>query len=523
MAGLHFDGGVTPPPSSISRIAIGDILRRTARRMPGNLALVDGSRRITYAELDALSNRVAHHLLAAGAKPGDRCSTICGNSIELVAALFAIHRAGLVWVPINLMLDDEDVEFTLSHAEVSHVICEPDFVDHPNLGAVAKKLGVAMTVTEKDYPFCADHPSSEPEVEIDRDDIAAIIYTSGTTSKPKGAMHSHQSIYMTIMSNAVEWSMTREDGIPLQLPLFHCGAHVMLLSFMLVGARVVLQRGFDAGSILRAIDEEKLTVVVGLPMMYAAMLDHPEMKTRSMKSLRFGLHTMAPMYETLMRRMIDEICPTFMLTSGQTEMYPITTMSRPEMQLKRFGNIWGEPAVICDLAIMGPDGEMLPDGEIGELVHRGPNVMAGYYKNQEATDETRHFGWHHTGDIGRINQYGEFEFLDRTKDMIKSGGENVSSMQVEAHLLDCPQVHEAIAAGIPHARWGEAVTAFVVLKPGVAEDPAPIMAELKKHLGAFQLPKRIVFVDEVPKTGTGKLRKVELRMKYADLYAGESA
>lgn len=523
MAGYNIDGGVTPPPSCISRIAIGDILRRTARRMPGNIALVDGKRRISYGELDAAANRMAHYLINAGCKPGDRCAMMFGNSIELVVTLFAIHRAGLVWVPINLMLDDEDVEFTLTHAEVGHVVIEPVFADHPNLGAVAKKLGFPVTVAEQGFSFCADLPESEPQVEIDRDDIAAIIYTSGTTSKPKGAMHSHLSIYMSIMADAVEWSLTREDGIPLQLPLFHCGAHVLLLSFMLVGAKCVLLRGFEPAALLAAIEEEELSVVVGLPMMYAAMLDHPDIETRSLKSLRFGLHTMAPMYESLMRRMIDRICPTFMLTSGQTEMYPITTMSRPEMQLKRFGNVWGEPTVICDLAIMGQDGELLPPGEIGELVHRGPNVMFGYYKNQDATDEARRFGWHHTGDVGRINQWGEFEFLDRTKDMIKSGGENVSSMQVESHLLNCSGVLEAIAVGIPHERWGEAVTAFVVAKPGAPQDPQPIMDELGKHLGGFQLPKKIVFVDEVPKTATGKLRKVELRMAYSELYTDEMA
>lgn len=523
MAGHKFDGGVTPPPSDISRIAIGDVLRRTARRLPRNVALIDGDRRITYAELDAQANRMAHYLLGQGLKPGDRCAMMFGNSIELVTVLFAIHRAGLIWVPINLMLDDGDVEFTLTHAEVSHVVVEEAFADHPNLGAVATRLTLPTTIVGKGFDFCADHATTEPQLDINGEDVAAIIYTSGTTSRPKGAMHTHQSMYFAIMGDAVEWSLTREDGIPLQLPLFHCGAHSLLLSFMLVGARLVLQRGFDAGAMLRAIDEEKLTFVVGLPMMYAAMLDHPEIESRSTSSLRLGLHTMAPMYESLIRRMIDKICPNFVLTSGQTEMYPITTMSRPDMQLERFGNVWGEPAVTCDLAIMGPDGDLLPNGEIGELVHRGPNVMAGYYKNQEATDEARKFGWHHTGDIGRINKYGEFEFLDRTKDMMKSGGENVSSMQVEAHLLDCPTVAEAIAVGIPHPKWGEAVTAFVVVRPGCEKDPAPIMAELRQHLGGFQLPKRIVFVDEVPKTATGKLRKVELRLAYGDLYAGEHA
>ncbi|WP_204318779.1 class I adenylate-forming enzyme family protein [Pseudooceanicola aestuarii] len=519
----RFDGGVTPPPASIARIALGDILRRSARRTPGNIALVDGDRRVTYAALDAMANRMAHELLARGAQKGERCATMMANSVELVACLFAINRAGLVWVPINLMLEADDVDYTLTHAGVAHVLTEPAFADHPALGAVARRLTLPVTVLEPGMAFCADQPATEPDMPVDRDDIAAIIYTSGTTSRPKGAMHSHQSIYLAVMCDALEWSLTRDDRIPLQLPLFHCGGHVLLLAFLMVGGTCVLQRGFDAGEMLRVIEEEACTVVIGIPMMYAAMLDHPDMAHRSMASLRFGVHTMAPMYESLLRRMVERICPNFLLTSGQTEMYPITTLSRPDMSLKRFGNVWGESSLLCDLAIMGPDGQILPDGEIGELVHRGPNVMAGYYRDQAATDETRSHGWHHTGDVGRITEDGEFEFLDRMKDMIKSGGENVSSMKVEAALLQCDGVEAAAAVGLPHPRWGEAVTAFVVPRAGHTPEAETILARLRDTLGGFQLPKRIEFVQSLPATATGKMRKVELRMAHADLYDRDTA
>ncbi|MEZ5676712.1 MAG: AMP-binding protein, partial [Thalassovita sp.] len=160
-------------------------------------------------------------------------------------------------------------------------------------------------------------------------------------------------------------------------------------------------------------------------------------------------------------------------------------------------------------------------GQIGELVHRGPNVMFGYYKNPEATAEARKFGWHHTGDLGLITEDGEFQFLDRKKDMIKTGGENVSTIQVEEQLLACPEVEAAIAVGLPHPRWGEAVTAFVVARDKAAQDPTPIMDRITAHLSGFQMPKKIVFVDSVPTTATGKLRKVELRQQYQDLYAAE--
>lgn len=516
----NFERGVTPP-GAIARISIGDLLRRSARRLPARVALIEDDRRITYAELDAQANRMAHHLIAQGAKPGDRCSTICANDIELVVAIFAVHRAGLIWVPINLMLEAEDVEYTLSHAGVTHAIMGPAFEDNPNLGGVLKHLNIPYDLTQPGLPALDGLPTTEPEVDIDRDDVAAIIYTSGTTSKPKGAMHTHQSIYMAVMSNAIEWSLTRHDGVPLQLPLFHCGAHCLMLSFLMVGGRCALLKGFDAETMLRSISEEKLTICAGLPMMYAAMLDHPNRAQYSTGTIRLAMHTMAPMYEPLMRRLVDEFCPTFVQTSGQTEMYPITTMAMPDRQLARFGNYWGEAAVINDLAIMDDDGNLLPAGEVGELVHRGPNVMAGYYKNPEATEESRKYGWHHTGDLGLVTEDGEFLFLDRKKDMIKTGGENVSTIQVDEQLMACPEVAMAVTVGLPHPHWGEAVTSFVVPKDPNATDPAPIMDRISQNLGGFQIPKKIVFVDSVPTTATGKLRKVELRQQYQDLYLSD--
>jgi long-chain acyl-CoA synthetase len=509
-------------PAQIARFAVGDLLRRSANRTPENIAAVDGNLSITYRDLDQQANRLANYLIDKGIKPGERVSTICANSIELIVSLFALHRAGLIWVPINLMLDDEDVQYTLVHAEVSHVIIDPAFVDNPNLGHVAKSLGLSLTMTETGFPVAVDQPATEPNVDIDRDDVAAIIYTSGTTSKPKGAMHTHQSIIMAIMSSALEWKLDRYDGVTLQLPLFHCGAHCLMLAQFLVGGKVGLMRGFDPELMLKTIHDHKLTICVGLPMMYAAMVDHPSREKYSLDSLRFCLHTMAPMDAPLLKKLVAEFCPTFMLTSGQTEMYPITTISQPDRQLARFGNYWGEAAVVNDMAIMDDKGNILGPNQPGELVHRGANVMLGYYKNPEATEAARAHGWHHTGDLGLITDDHEFLFLDRSKDMIKTGGENVSSIQIEEQILACSQVQAAIVIGIPHPRWGEAITGFIVLAEGAEPDEQAILTQIGDHLGKFQIPKKLIFVESVPTTATGKLRKIEMRQKYADLYADET-
>jgi long-chain acyl-CoA synthetase len=228
---------------------------------------------------------------------------------------------------------------------------------------------------------------------------------------------------------------------------------------------------------------------------------------------------MAPIAEPLLRRAIAEFCPSFSLASGQTEMYPATTLFAPEQQLQRFGCYWGESTVINDTAIMDDEGNLLPHGETGEIVHRGPNVMEGYYKDAEATEKSRLFGWHHTGDLGRFDQDGQLLFVDRKKDMIKSGGENVPSIKVESALLRHPAVANAAAVGIPHPHWSEAVTAFVTLKPGASLEAEELIALSREHLGGFEVPKAVVFLDALPMTATGKVQKHALRDAHAGLYA----
>ena len=529
MSLLAATGGV-PGPGRIGRVAIGDLLKKPARRFPDRIALTDGARRVTFAELDRDANRFANYLIARGLKAGDKVSTICNNSIALVKALFGIHRAGLVWVPLNTMLGSSDVDYILGHAEVRYALIDASLYAQDELRRVLAERGVDLVVIgagtnqegaglEKFDALLDGHSDMEPDIEIDDRDLALIIYTSGTTSRPKGAMHCHLAIVMAVMSNCIEFRFARDDGISGQLPLFHCGGHVLMLSLLSVGGRMALMRGFDPLLCLEAIARDKLTVFVGLPMMYQALLDHPRRREVDLSGLRTCIYTMAPMSEPLLRRAIAELCSNFVLASGQTEMYPATTMSRPEVQLERFGNYWGESLFVNETAIMDDDGDLMPRGAVGELVHRGPNVMMGYYKDPKATEEVRKFGWHHTGDLALIDENGEVLFLDRKKDMIKSGGENVASVKIEETLLAHPSVENAAVVGLPHPQWGEAVSAFVKLKPGSQADEAAILAHCRKSLGGFQVPKLVRILDDLPRTATGKLRKVELRHAYSDYFS----
>ena len=526
MTNLAATGGVSGP-GRIGRVAIGDLLKRAAARFPDRIAVTDGKRGVTFSELERDANRFANYLVARGLKPGAKISTICNNSVELVKALFGIHRAGLVWVPINTMLGPADMDYILDHAEVRFALIDDNLHAQADRRAALQQRGmdlVAVDLTgtakaaglEAFNDLLRGHSEIEPDIEIDDRDLAMIIYTSGTTSRPKGAMHCHLAVVMAVMSNAIEMHLDRNDGITGQFPLFHCAGHVLLLSYLSVGGRMALMRGFDPVVCMEAIVRDKLTVFVGLSLMYQAILDHPRRRDYDLSGLRACIYTMAPMSRPLLERAMADLCPNFVLSSGQTEMYPATTMAQPDRQLQRFGNYWGESLIVNETAIMDDDGRLLPRGQIGELVHRGPNVMMGYYKDPKATEEARKFGWHHTGDLALIDEHGEVLFLDRKKDMIKSGGENVASVKIEEMLLAHPAVQNAAVVGLPHPQWGEAVSAFVKLKPGTEASEAAIIEHCRQHLGGFQVPKFLRILDDMPMTATGKLRKVELRQAFAE-------
>jgi long-chain acyl-CoA synthetase len=533
MDNLAATGGVQGP-GRIGRVAIGDLLKRAAQRFPHRIAVTDGDRKLSFAEIERDANRFANYLVSRGLKRGEKIATICNNSIELVKALFGIHRAGLVWVPINTMLGPAEMDYILGHAEVRFALVDDNlYAQEPRRAALQERgidlIAIDLTGTPRaagldEFNRLLDgHSVIEPEVEINERDLAMIIYTSGTTSRPKGAMHCHLAVVMAAMSNCIEMGLSRDDGVTGQFPIFHCAGHVLLLSYLSVGGRMALMRGFDPVACMEAIVRDKLTVFVGLSLMYQAILDHPRRRDYDLSSLRCCIYTMAPMGRPLLERAIADMCPNFVLSSGQTEMYPATTMSRPEVQLNRFGNYWGESLIVNETTIMDDDGNLLPRGQIGELVHRGPNVMMGYYKDPAATEEARKFGWHHTGDLALIDENGEVLFVDRKKDMIKSGGENVASIRIEETLLAHPAVQNAAVVGLPHPQWGEAVSAFVKLKPGAQASDTELLEHCRKSLGGFQVPKLIQILDEMPMTATGKLRKVELRRTYGDYFGRHRA
>ena len=520
---------VTPAESALNRIALGDCLHRTARKFADRTASIEAGKRTTYAELDAASNQFAHHLLKQGLPAGARVAMICNNSTQFLIAAYGILKAGLVWVPINTMLAASDMRYILEHAEASVVVLDDQLYANPALRIVLDELRLPLclcgtgSLAEHGQPYLQQHlqgmPGSLPQVSIRDHDLAMIMYTSGTTGRQKGAMHSHLSVYSALTSSIAELGIHYQDIFSCILPLFHCAQFSVAGACVIAGAAMFIQKGFDPVAVLDGIEQERLTLLFGLPLMYAALLHHPARAQHDLSSLRLCMYAMAPMAKPLLTHLIEEFCPNFALGSGQTEIFPMTMYFRPDQQLKRFGNYWGQATQVNEMAIMDESGNLLEAGKVGEIVHRGPNVMLGYYKDPEATAQTSRHGWHHTGDLGMVDPDGQLLFMDRMKDMIKTGGENVASVKVEEVLLRHPAVANAAVVGVPHPHWIEGIAAFVILKAGQDCDVDSLVAHCRSQLAGFEVPKHIGLLEQFPMTSTGKIQKHVLRAKHQGLFS----
>ena len=327
-------------------------------------------------------------------------------------------------------------------------------------------------------------------------------------------VHSHASVAAALMGNLAGFAITERDVFSGVLPLYHCAQHCLAATVHIAGGCVVLLRGFVPDDVRASMLKEKYTAFVGLPMMYGALLADPAFRVDSM---RLAIYAMAPIPAPLIKQIAERLTPNVQLATGQTEMYPGTMTFKPLDHPGLDANYWGVSLAHNETAVMDDDGNILGPGQPGEIVHRGANAMLGYFKDPDATRAAQRFGWHHTGDLGQWGPGGQMMFLDRKKDMIKSGGENVASVKIESVVLAHPGVAGVGVIGLPHPRWAEAVCAFVVRKPGADVDEAALLAHCRAHLGDFEVPKLIRFVDALPATSTGKVQKHVLRQQFEQM------
>lgn len=510
---------------------LGDLLRRSAGRMPTKTALVFRGESDSFAELDAAVDRAANGLAAQGVTKGDRIALLSHNNRTFVVLRFALARLGAVTTPVNFMLNAEDTAYILDHSGASMLIAED---------ALCATGDAALAILNRDIPrFSIPHgDGSMPEgwqpvsvildhaeggavwTDLTANDPVQMMYTSGTESRPKGALLTSDALYAQYTSCIVDGDMTA-DAISLHcLPLFHCAQLDCFLSpDLYLGATSILHDKADPAEMLEAIEAHGVTKLFCPPTIWIALLRHPDFDTRDLSSLNAGYYGASIMPTAVIEELAGRL-PNMRLYNfyGQTEMAPIATILRPEDQMRKLGSA-GRPALNVETRVVDDNDQPLPVGEVGEVVHRSPHLITEYYKDPDKTADAFRGGWFHSGDLGRFDEDGYLYIIDRKKDMIKTGGENVASREVEEAIFRHPDVAEVAVFGVPHPKWIEAVTAIVVLKAGTTATVDDIHAYCQEHLSHFKAPKHIDITDQLPKNASGKLLKRELRQQYNDCFS----
>jgi acyl-CoA synthetase (AMP-forming)/AMP-acid ligase II len=537
------------------RMSVGDLIERVTWSRPDKLAIVgrpgayadERFAALTYRQADQAANQVAHALLARGLSQGDVVLLFCENSVEAYLAKIGIAKAGLVAAPLNPMMAPDLVTAMIDLVQPKLAIVDAELWPKAQQPFGAKDLQAEITITVGGPPaphsvsfaeFIAGQPVTEPDVEIHADDIWEILFTSGTTALPKGVMISHACSYSAGFGFAL--SLTR--GLRLEsdlkvgtyLPMiYHVGDQPFTYSVFLSGGTLVLGRKPHPEHIAEMIAEDQVTALwAGSPAMVravdAALTARPDLDARSLTVIVYGWAALPPGTLASMKRHCGEDLCAFEIF-GQTESISCHRFwpdEWPELYAATApqDNYVGVPSPILASTVLDPDGTDLADrpGVAGEAVYRSPAVMAGYYRDEAATSHAFRHGWFHSGDSCVYDDAGLRIMIDRYKDIVKTGGENVSSLRVEAVLAQHPDVAKAAVIGLPHPRWSEAVTAVVVLRDGAQASEDDLIKHCRAHLAGYETPKSVVFAADLPETVGGKVLKYRLRAEHTGHYAAAS-
>ena len=522
------------------------VLEQHVRRRPHAEAVVAGHIRLTYPELDAMANRVARGLTAIGIAPGDHVALMCPNVPHFPAAYFGILKAGAVVVPLNVLLRPREIAYHLRDSDAVALLCFEGTAELPL--AHAARAGVDVVPTCRHLIIMMQDPAAPSPIEDARTlsdltsrqpdtfetyptapgDTAVLLYTSGTTGQPKGAELTHANMAMNavIMSELRRVTADPEgrNVTAVTLPLFHSTAQTSQMNaYLHMGGTLVLLPQFDPAALVAAIARERVTHWVGVPTMYWSLLEYVRENDVDVSAvastLRLAVSGGAPMAADLMRDFENTFGVRIVEGYGLSETSPVAATGHLECPSKP-GTV-GQPIFGVEIRCVDDEDRQVPAGQPGEIVIRGPNVMKGYYKRAEATEEAMRNGWFHTGDIGAIDADGYLRIVDRKKDMILRGGFCVYPREIEDGLVSHPAIALAAVIGVPDPRLGEEIKAFIVKKPGTELGAEDLLAWCKEQFAVYKYPRLIEFRTGLPTNATGKILKRELRQEHVSRIQGD--
>ncbi len=516
-------------------MVVNDFLFRAESLYGPKEAVVDGDKRFTYAEFAKRCYKLAHALAGLGVAKGDRVGILSPNSHHFLESFYGTSLIGAVLVPLNYRLVSADFQYAFSHSGVKVIIADSDLTDAldgirddlPDVEHwVVARYGDAPTPDgwQEWEELVAGQPETvPPDPELDENDLVSINYTSGTTARPKGVMLTHRNFYANAYHFIAHLGISHDDVEMWTLPMFHCNGWGGVYALTAMGGKHVVVRAPDPAGLYGLMRDEGITFACMAPAVLARILDFEDAGEYEIATKPRFVCAGAPPPITFVERLEKERGWTFMQIYGLTETAPILTVAEPKPHVNTEGDALyrlkgraGHPSVGVQLRVVGEGGGDVPwdDAAIGEVAARGNMVFKGYWNQPEETAKVVRDGYFYTGDLATVNEHGYINIVDRAKDVIISGGENISSIEVEDVLYRHPKVLEAAVVGIPSERWGETPLAVIVLQQGEQSTPDEIIEFCRENMAHFKVPRQVEFATELPRTATGKLKKFELREPY---------
>lgn len=513
-------------------MTVGDLLVRNANKFPQKKAVVFEDVSLTYRALNERVNRLANSMIDLGLRKGDRVGVLIHNCHQFIEVYFACAKTGSIFCPYNSHLRQWELKDVINYSAPKILLVDRDYGSEiAELKADLPSVETYICLQTPGQPFMKDYEIlisggkvGEPGVKVLEDDVQSIIFTAGTTGKPKGAMRTHRHLVSDAYSSVIDLKVDYDESVLIVFPMYHvaCEDNIVRHTFMPNTIYVKRDGGFNPEEVLAYVSKERISRCHFVPTMIHSLIQVPNVGKYDLSNLRLILYAGSSMPVELLKKAIEVFPCGFAQLYGQTESGPFTTCLRPEdhvlegsqKSIDRLASS-GRPAINYEIRIVDDDDNDVPIGEVGEIIGRSEAMMIGYWQMPEETEKKLKNGWLHTGDLGRFDEDGYVYIVERKNDLIISGGVNIYPREVEEVLYRHPAVSEVSVIGIPDEHWGEIVQAVIVLKEGTQATEGEIIAFCGQNLAAFKKPKGVAFWKELPKSPQGKILKKEIRKKYA--------